>query len=208
MEIHTIPLGPLQTNCYLICTATTAVCIDPGGAPNPVIAILLSEKLALSHILLTHLHFDHTYGVRALAHITGAPVYASASDRPLTQTVHGRGGMWGLPEVEPFDFKPMPLGDYSLLDTTCRVLATPGHTPGGLSYYFPAEEAIFTGDSLFRRSIGRTDFPGGSTTQLKNAIQTQLFPLPGDTRVYSGHGEPTTIGEERLHNPMFDDFSL
>lgn len=204
MQIKTFPLGPLQTNCYLLSEGGTAVAIDPGGTPTQLVAYLLQEKLELTHILLTHLHFDHIYGVRALASITDSPVYASIHDRQLLQTPYGKGGMWGMEEVEPFEFTPLREGStMKMLQTSCSVLSTPGHTPGGVSFYFPASEAVFTGDALFNRSIGRTDFPGSSTKQLLHSIETQLFSLPAETQVFPGHGEPTTIGAERLHNPMF-----
>lgn len=203
MQITTIPLGPLQTNSYLLYEGNNAVVIDPGGTPTPIMAFLLQEKLELTHILLTHLHFDHIYGVRALANITDAPIYASLHDRQLLQTPYGKGGMWGMDEVEPFDFTPLREGStMKMLQTTCLILPTPGHTPGGISYYFASAEAVFTGDTLFHRSVGRTDFPGSSTNQLIHSIETQLFSLPGETQVFPGHGEPTTIGAERLHNPL------
>lgn len=204
MQITTLPLGPLQTNCYLLQEGNSAVVIDPGGTPTPIVAHLLKEKIELTHILLTHLHFVHIYGVRALQSITDAPVYASLHDRQLLQTPYGKGGMWGMEEVEPFDFTPLREGHtMKMLQTNCQILSTPGHTPGGVSFYFPSVEAVFTGDALFHRSIGRTDFPGSSSSQLLHSIETQLFALPAETQVFPGHGEATTIGSERLHNPMF-----
>lgn len=205
MQINTFHLGPLETNCYLVHNGEQAIVVDPGGAPNPVVGLLLKEKLELTHILLTHLHFDHTYGASALKKITDAPIYASEEDRPLLRSSYGRGGMWGLPEVEAFNFEGLPVGqEISLLGTSCKVLPTPGHTPGGVCFYFSEHRVVFTGDALFKRSIGRTDFPGGNLEQLLSGIETQLFTLPGETIAYPGHGEATSIGDERLHNPMFD----
>ena len=205
MDIATIVMGPLQTNCYLVSDAGHAIVIDPAGQVGPVVARLLQEKLVLTHILLTHLHFDHLYGVRSLNAITDAPVYACFRDNPLMETPYGKGGLWGTPEVDPFTFANLDECDFTLLKTTCKVLFTPGHSRGSLSFYLPSASAIFCGDTLMRGSIGRTDFPGADATVLRKTIENKIFPLPGETTVYPGHGGSTTVGHERLHNPLFTD---
>ena len=206
MPVATFPLGPLQTNSYLIHNADRAVAVDVGGDPAPMLAYLTEHKLALAAICLTHRHFDHLYGVAELAKAAKAAVYAPTGDDSLAETESGKGGIWGFPPVPPFDSLPMPTGQTDFGGMECRVLETPGHTPGGVSLYFPAERLVFTGDALFYRSMGRTDFPGGDQTTLLHSITETLFKLPDDTTVYPGHGPATSIGDERRNNPFCGEF--
>ena len=207
MQVADFPLGPLETNCYVIYTDTEAIVVDPGGPPDRVLDFLRQNKLALSHILLTHLHFDHTYGVSALVAATGARTLASEDDRYMLESEPGKGGVWGLPEVAPYTYEGLAEGDLPLLGSVCKVLATPGHTPGGLSFYFPELAAVFSGDALFYRSVGRTDFPRGDTAQLLSSIRNKLFTLPEETAVYPGHSEFTSVGDEKRNNPFAGDYS-
>lgn len=208
LQVADFPIGPLETNCFVIHNDSEAVVVDPGGPPEPVIRYLDEKKLRLTHILLTHMHFDHTCGVFALAKATGARIMGSEQDRYMLDTEFGRGGVWGLPVNEPFDFEPLEPGELPLLGATCKVLATPGHSPGSLSYYFADLGAVFSGDVLFYRSVGRTDFPKGSQPVLAESIRNELFPLPDQTVVYPGHGLATTIGDEKRNNPYISDFSM
>lgn len=203
MEVRTFNLGPLETNCHVLSSGTRALAVDPGGDPDEVLAYLADQGLALETILITHLHFDHLYGVAALSRATAAPVLASPLDRPLLDNSLGRGGLMGFASVEPFTFTDLAPGQASFIGLACTVLATPGHSQGSLSYYFPAAKAVFCGDLLFFRSIGRTDFPGGSLDTLIESVRTQIFTLPPDTAVHSGHGLDTTVHAEMLHNPYF-----
>lgn len=207
MPIATFPLGPLSTNSYLLNAGSRAVAIDVGGDPSPMLDYLAAHQLSLDAICLTHRHFDHLYGVAALAEATGAPVFSPAGDDVLADSESGMGGIWGMPPVSPFTSQPMPTGKTSFGGMECIVLDTPGHTPGGVSLYFPAEKAVFTGDALFYRSMGRTDFPGGNQDQLLRSIQGTLFRLPDDVAVYPGHGPATSIGDERRHNPFCGEFA-
>ena len=206
MPIATFPLGPLSTNSYLLHTGTAAVAIDVGGDPAPVLEYLMAQHLTLDAICLTHRHFDHLYGVARLAEATGCPVYSPSGDDALARSESGMGGIWGMPLVTPFDSEPMPTGRTQFGGMDCVVLETLGHTPGGVSLYFPAEKACFTGDALFYRSMGRTDFPGGDQEQLLRSIRETLFRLPDDVTVYPGHGPATSIGDERHHNPFCGEF--
>ena len=201
MPVATFPLGPLQTNSYLIHNAGQAVAVDVGGEPAPMLEYLTEHKLALAAICLTHRHFDHLYGVAELAGATKAVVYAPTGDDSLAETESGKGGIWGFPPVPPFDSLPMPTGSASFGGMECRVLETPGHTPGGGSLYFPAEKLVFTGDALFYRSMGRTDFPGSSQEALRKSLHKKIFILPQETAVYPGHGPNTNVGEELANNP-------
>ena len=206
MHVADFPLGPLDTNCYVIYNDTEAVAVDPGGPPQPVFDFLKQKNLKFTHILLTHLHFDHTYGVSALVKATGAKVLASEDDRYMLESEPGKGGVWGLPEVAPYSFEGLAEGELPLLGASCAVLATPGHTPGGLSFYFPELKAVFSGDALFYRSVGRTDFPRGDSDTLIKSIREKLFSLPEETTVYPGHSEFTSVGDERRNNPFVGDY--
>lgn len=206
MSIATFPLGPLGTNSYIINDGSLACAIDVGGEPLPMLKYLREHNLELKAICLTHRHFDHLYGVADLAETTRAAVYAPTGDDPIADTESAKGGIWGLPPVKPFEAKPMPIGETSFAGMECMVLETPGHTPGGVSLYFPGQKAVFTGDALFYRSLGRSDFPGGDHETLLVSIREKLFKLPDDTRVYPGHGPTTTIGDERKHNPFCGEF--
>lgn len=207
MPIATFPIGPLSTNSYLINDATDAVAIDVGGDPAPMLAYLLEHKLNLVAICLTHMHFDHLYGVADLASATNAPVYAPEGDRPIMDTESSKGGIWGMPPVKPFTTEQLPVGKTMFGDMECMILETPGHTPGGVSLYFPKFNAVFTGDALFYRSLGRTDFPLGNHQQLLDSIHRKLFTLPDKVEVYPGHGPATTIGSEKLENPFCGEFA-
>ena len=202
MPIATFPIGPLSTNSYIISSAGEAVAIDVGGEPDAMLDYLRAQNLMLADICLTHMHFDHLYGVAALAEATGAPVLGPAGDKPIMDTESSVGGIWGMPPVPPFKMEYLPDGKAVLGGMECEIIQTPGHTPGGVSLYFPAENSVFTGDALFYRSLGRTDFPGGSHQQLLHSIRDRLFALPDETVVYPGHGPATTIGDEKRHNPF------
>lgn len=206
MPIATFPLGPLSTNSYLLNSGSKAVAIDVGGDPQPMLEYLMAQQLTLDAICLTHRHFDHLYGVAQLAEASGCPIYSPPGDAALAKSESGMGGIWGMPLVPPFESGPMPLGQTQFGGMDCVVLETPGHTPGGVSLYFPKEKAVFTGDALFYRSMGRTDFPGGNQEQLLCSIRGILFHLPDDVTVYPGHGPATSIGDERRHNPFCSEF--
>lgn len=203
MRIETYALGPLQTNGFLLVNEERALFVDPGGDPAAVISDIEAQGLTLEYILNTHLHCDHIYGNKALADATGAKILASPDDAYLLETEIGAGGFMGLPLVDSFEYEPIVEGETEFIGLTCKVLATPGHTRGGLSFYFPDAKAVFVGDLVFKRSIGRTDFPGGSLDDLLRAAREKIFTLPPETTIYSGHGPETTVGEESAHNPFF-----
>lgn len=207
MKIETFALGPLETNSYVASEKGLAVAVDVGGDPAPMLEYLEREGLTLTHVLLTHLHFDHIYGAARLSGVSGAPVLAGAGDAYLMESELGRGGFMGFPKVKHFSYQPLEEGGIELLGQPCQVLLTPGHTAGSLSYHFPEAGVVFAGDVIFYRAIGRTDFAGGSLQTLLDAVKRKIFTLPPETVIYPGHGLETTVGEERLHNPYFSDFS-
>lgn len=203
MEIKTIPLGPLQTNCHILAGEKEAVVVDPGGDPQPVLDYLREKSLTVPHILNTHLHFDHTYGNKALSDATGAPILCGKDDLYLLDSELGQGGAFGLPLVTQFEYQTIDPGEHVFAGFNCSVFHTPGHSQGSLTFYFPEAGAAFVGDLIFYRSIGRTDFPGGDMDVLKKSVIDHIFTLPPETQLLSGHGPDTSVGEEKNHNPFF-----
>ncbi len=204
MIIVALPVGLIQTNCYVVgCEETKeGAIIDPGGHPERILAGVERLGLMVKYVLNTHGHFDHTDANSALVKATGAPLALHPQDRPLLATAGGA-ALFGL-HADPSPSPDLDLHDGDELvigSLTFKVLHTPGHTPGHVCFYEAEEGVLFDGDVLFYRGIGRTDLPGGSWTQLMDSIQRILFALPDDTWVYSGHGPATTIGEEKRLNP-------
>ncbi|MCC8195019.1 MAG: MBL fold metallo-hydrolase [Deltaproteobacteria bacterium] len=199
MRVLTFPLGPLETNCYLLVNGSEAVAVDPGGDPAAVVAYLAEHNLKLVAILNTHLHFDHIGGNAALARATGAPILLGKEDLFLLEATSGT--RFGLPRTEPFAYENLEPGQTAFMGLPCTVIHTPGHSPGSLSFYFPDQKALFSGDVLFYRDTGRSDLPGGSRSVLENeTIRGKLYKLPDETVVYPGHGPETTIGVEKVEN--------
>jgi hydroxyacylglutathione hydrolase len=202
--IVTLPVGLIQTNCYVAgCEETKeGVIVDPGGNPERILAEVKRQGLAIEYVLNTHAHFDHTDANGAIVEATGAPLAIHPEELPLLK-VSGGAALFGL------QANPSPLPDLELHDgdelavgaLRFQVLHTPGHTPGHVCFYEADEGVLFDGDVLFYRGIGRTDLPGGSWSQLLHSIRDVLFHLPDETVVYSGHGPATTIGEEKQLNP-------
>ncbi|MFC0212322.1 MBL fold metallo-hydrolase [Paenibacillus chartarius] len=206
IKIESFSLGPLQTNAYLLSDpeAGRAVIIDPGMNPGPLLKRI--EGLHIEAILLTHAHFDHIGGVDAIRKSKGCPVYLHDAEADwLTNPNKNGSSRWpdlGGPIVtDPAEYALDEGMILKLLDgrLTFKVLHTPGHSPGSVSFLF--EKHLFGGDVLFKLSVGRTDLTGGSERELLDSIHGKLFELDDDVTVYPGHGGRTTIGFEREHNP-------
>jgi len=182
-------VGPLQANCYIVGCKNTgeAVVIDPGGDASRIISELVKRKLTVRYILNTHGHWDHTAGNAEIKEITKAPLLIHRAD---ANQLHLR------PDGFLDEGQEILFGNWTL-----AVLHTPGHSLGGVCLYSPG--VVFTGDTLFAGSIGRTDLAGGSYTAIIQGVRTKLFALDDSVRVYPGHGPLTTIGEERHYNPFF-----
>ena len=199
MRVYTFALGPLETNCYLLVEGAETVAVDPGGDPAAVVSFLADNNLKLSAILNTHLHFDHVGGNAALAKATGAPILLCEDDLFLLEATSGT--RFGLPRTQPFEHQNLKPGETAFMGLPCTVIHTPGHSPGSLSFYFPDQGVLFSGDVLFYRDTGRSDLPGGSRPVLENeTIRGKLYKLPDATVVYPGHGPETTIGVEKVEN--------
>ncbi len=209
LEISCLPLGPVGTNCYIVVDAATreAVVIDPGWDAHVVIDHVEKMKAKVRAVWLTHSHFDHIGGVAGLARTLNIPVALHSKELPL-YNMRGGAKLFGLDIDEPpepkIKLEEFVNGDRRLEigSLPFEVRYVPGHTQGHVAFYQKDEGVIFSGDVLFQGSIGRTDLPGGNYEQLISSIQTQLLTLPDSTIVYSGHGDPTTIGEERETNPF------
>ena len=203
MEILCVPVGPLQANCYLVWDEGNAACaVDPGGEPERLARLVEKRGLRLEAVLVTHGHFDHVEGVKGLAEVTGARVYCSSQVQPVLSGDEGCSATGypvpslGSPVIEVVDDGTKVV----VGSLTATVIATPGHTPGDVTYEIGG--GLFCGDLLFRRSVGRTDFPGGDFAQLLGSVARLVKLYPGETPVYPGHMDSTTIGEELGHNPF------
>lgn len=193
------------TNCYVVYNENIKECfvVDPAAPSAPLVEFIQTEGLQLQGILLTHGHFDHIMGIDTLRREWSVPVYASALEQKvLTMPCESVCCIWsglcvcGLPSF-------WKMGHLSALaGYQIRMISTPGHTAGGCCYYIEEEEVLFSGDTLFAGSVGRTDFPTGSMSTLVRSVKERLLSLPEDTQVYPGHMEATTIGFEKENNPF------
>ena len=199
------PLGVFQCNCSILSREGRAVVIDPGDEFEKILALL--EGLTVEQILLTHAHIDHVGAVAQLKRHFGAPVAMHPEDQSTYDMLPQQAQWTGVPQPEPFtvDRRLSTREPLDCLGQEMRVLFTPGHSPGSVSFYLPQENKVIAGDALFRRSIGRTDLPGGDHELLIKSIKTQLLTLPPSTEVFPGHGDSTTIGEEIRSNPFLRD---
>lgn len=205
--IHEIlPVGMLQCNCSIFGDEQSreAMVVDPGDEIASVLEVVARHSLTVKAIVITHAHIDHIGGAQKLKLATGAPVYMNLQDTELQKMMPVQAGWLGVrtPEAVAIDV-PANDGDKLVVGATeVRVLHTPGHTQGSISLWIPSERKLLAGDTLFRGSIGRTDLPGGDSRQILRSIHDSLLPLPEETVVIPGHGENTTIGEEKESNPF------
>ncbi len=204
MTVRTFQLGELNSNCYIAVTAPgQCVAFDIGGAPRLVLEFLKMNRLKLTKIFLTHGHFDHMGGVEEVRRATGAEVFIHGDDAPML-TSSGL-SLHSAISIMPFDkvteFSEVKDGQI-IEDGSCRfcVLHTPGHSMGSVCYLCDEENIMFSGDTLFCCSVGRTDFPGSSTECMRQSL-TRLCELERDYKVYPGHNESTTLNYEKENNP-------
>jgi hydroxyacylglutathione hydrolase len=204
MILSIVHVGITQTNCYIVgCEETReGVVIDPGGHPGRILKAVEENDLTIRYVLNTHCHFDHMGANAEIVAATGASLALHPAELPILEA-KGGAALFGLPEVE----SPMPdveLEDGQVLEVgTLRfqVLHTPGHSPGGVTFYLEEEGVAFDGDVLFADGVGRTDLPGGDWDIMLQSIRGVLFKLPDETALYPGHMSKTTVGRERSSNP-------
>lgn len=209
MKIACLPFNPIQENTYIIWDDTKeAVVIDAGNSTERENAALeeFITRNGLKPVLAanTHGHFDHTLGVEFVKTRYGVPFALSSKDRFLLDEASASGSVFGvkigaMPSAE-IDLDTTP--ELRFGNTTLRVIPVPGHTPGHVALYEPTSKSLFTGDTLFRESIGRTDLPGGDYSWIMRSIIEQLLPLGDEVHVYPGHGPESTIGHEVIYNPF------
>ncbi len=210
MNVTRIENNPFVENIYILWNEDShnAIIIDPGMMQEherKMIAQFVEEKgLNIQRVLLTHCHVDHAASARWVAKRYGVQVEACEADLPVAQAMLQQAQMFHLKiDAEPLTIDhALKEGDVIALDDEkIYVLETPGHTPGGLTFYIPGLSLAITGDTIFQSSIGRTDLPGGNMQQLLKSINDKIMTLPDDTTLAPGHGQPTSVGNERQYNP-------
>ena len=204
IKIESRVLGPVATNCYLIINLDNneSIIVDPADSPESIYDMVVRSASRPQAILLTHGHFDHAGGAADVAARFGIKVYAEEHEREtLDDPKLNLSGWTGAETTYHADVFLKDEQEFDLAGFHIRVLFTPGHTVGGCCYYFAYQDALFSGDTLFAQSVGRTDFPKGSASALIRGIKEKLLPLPDEVTVYTGHNDTTTIGTERRYNP-------
>jgi glyoxylase-like metal-dependent hydrolase (beta-lactamase superfamily II) len=203
--VKSIPMGPLEANCYIVACEETleGIVIDPGDEPDRIIEEI--EDIEVVAIVLTHAHFDHVGAAGDIKEKTGAPIAVHEADVGLYGGVKDQAAFWGY-KLDPLPAPDRLLSEGDIIEAgtlSFTVVHTPGHSPGSICLY--VGNAVFTGDTLFAGSIGRTDFPGGSMSDMRESFR-KLMRLPDETLVFSGHGPGTTIGQERAENIFAAEF--
>lgn len=204
--VRGIVVGVFQENCWVVGSRQSgeAICIDPGDQPDEILALARDMGVSIKLIANSHAHIDHILGVQGIHSATGAKFLLHQADLDLLQ--QGFTSAASRFRLDPGQRPPLPdqfVTDGDVVEVAglqLRAVATPGHTPGSMSYY--TEGMLFSGDTLFNGSIGRTDMPGGDFEEELSSICDRLFKLPDETLVLPGHMQETTIGQEKLHNPF------
>jgi len=209
LTVHTFTFNPVQENTYLLYNENGACCIiDPGcyfaAEEQQLAGFIAANSLRPVLLLNTHCHLDHIFGNRFVQQTWGLELHLHRAEKPVLDRGPASGQLWQL----PFENYDGPLhfleeGDQVRIgEDALSVLFTPGHSPGSITFHSSAQHFIISGDVLFNGSVGRTDLPGGDFRQLDESIRTKLYTLPEDVIVYPGHGDTTTIGDERRGNPF------
>ena len=205
MKIEKFVLGSMETNCYLLINEDTKelVVVDPATCPDYLVSHIKSNGYIPKAILLTHAHFDHVMGIDGWVKEFDIPVYLHEDEKQILEDP--RLNLSGVFGTNYSYNKASCLQDKQILELAgfkFKVIHTPGHTAGGCCYYEEAEAVLFSGDTLFCQSVGRSDFPTGSMSTLVRSIKEKLFCLPDDVMVYPGHNDVTCIADEKVYNPF------
>jgi len=203
MLLYSLEAGAFAANCYLAACEKTrhGILIDPGAEAERILRMVREKEITVDYIACTHGHIDHIGAAAAVKRALNAPLYIHQADSGMLRHPHDALGFYGdkAEPAEPDGFLEEG-GELPFGSVTLKVLSTPGHSPGSIC--LQGEGILFSGDTLFAGSIGRTDFPGGNFAQIISSIKTKLLVLPEETVVYPGHGPATTIGEEKRYNPF------
>jgi glyoxylase-like metal-dependent hydrolase (beta-lactamase superfamily II) len=205
MILEPIVTAPFQVNAYILgCPQTgKGLVVDPGGDAEDLLLQVHEHHLDILRIVLTHGHLDHFGAAATLQRELDCPIFIHPDDTLLIEHASVQAQMFQLPEPEMFTPQALPVqDDIRFGHEYVQVLETPGHSPGGICLFHPERKILFSGDTLFNGSVGRTDLPGGNGDQLLASIRQKLLTLPPDTIVYPGHGPSTRIERERDHNPF------
>lgn len=205
IKVGRMVIGAVQTNCYFLQNTDTnqVIVIDPADKGDKIYEELTRRGYQVEAILLTHGHFDHIMGVDALRKLSNAKAYLGEKEEKLISDADlNVSTMFGTPYTTTADILVKDNQILELAGMKIRVIHTPGHTAGGVSYYLEDQGILFCGDTLFLESVGRTDFPTSSAADIKQSIREKLFLLPDDVYVYPGHGPTTTIEHEKENNPF------
>ncbi|MCR5402507.1 MAG: MBL fold metallo-hydrolase [Butyrivibrio sp.] len=211
IQVGMFTLGMVATNCYFLFRDNSedadgylhCIFVDPADKGERIFNALEEKKIKVDLILLTHGHFDHIGGVKKLKELSGAKAGCYIKEQALCGDPYlNCGNDYGMNVTVTPDIFYEDGGLITAAGMTGKLLATPGHTSGSCCFYFEEDGILISGDTLFEESVGRTDFPTGSTSELINSVKEKLFCLPDETIVYPGHGEITTIGHEKLYNPF------
>lgn len=205
IKVGRMVIGAVQTNCYFLQNTDTnqVIVIDPADKGDKIYEELTRRGYQVEAILLTHGHFDHIMGVDALRKLSNAKAYLGEKEEKLISNADlNVSTMFGTPYTTTADILVKDNQILELAGMKIRVIHTPGHTAGGVSYYLEDQGILFCGDTLFLESVGRTDFPTSSAADIKQSIREKLFLLPDDVYVYPGHGPTTTIEHEKENNPF------
>jgi hydroxyacylglutathione hydrolase len=209
LTVKSFIFSPVQENTYVLSGQKDACCIiDPGcyfGNERTALREYIEQEGLVPELLLnTHCHLDHVFGNKFVYDTWNLPLHLHEMERPLLDAAPDYGRAWGLP-FENYRGELIYIreeGRLTIGDDSLKILFLPGHSPGSVGFYCERQGFIIGGDVLFRESVGRTDLPGGDHDTLLGSIRSQLWPLPDETIVYPGHGEPTTIGWEKANNPF------
>jgi hydroxyacylglutathione hydrolase len=204
--VRTFTVGPVAENCFIASGSGSdrALVVDPGDEPERLLGAIDELGVGVDAILITHCHFDHIGAVAPVAEATGATVYCPKIEVPVLADIMSFVPWPGVGPYESYDADETVLGGerLSLAGFEIDVLHTPGHSPGHVTYAIDDEDALFSGDVLFKGSVGRTDLPGGDGPTLLESIRTLVERYPTETTVYPGHMGITTLGDERATNPF------
>jgi len=211
LDVQMLTVGPIAENCFIVRREGSGrgLLVDPGEEPDRILAAIEQMGVKIEAILITHCHFDHIGAVAPVATVTGAPVYCPEIERPLLTDIMA---YVPVPGIGPFDNyeadETLSGGEtLELAGLEINVIFTPGHSPGHVTYSIPAEEAMFSGDVLFKGSVGRVDLPGGDGPTLMRSLRELVESHPPETGVYPGHMEVTTLGAERATNPFLTELA-